>query len=91
MDSLLVGDTKPRFRKDAGIEREDWSAPNISLLQPCALSRSGEAFGELVLWLSCMGQRGGPIAAPEGREKRARLGLTITAWFANHGTDEEIY
>ena len=26
LDSLVVGDTKPRFRKDAGIEREDWSA-----------------------------------------------------------------
>jgi hypothetical protein len=43
LDSLMVGDTKPRFRTDAGIEREDWSAPNISLAQPCASSRSGEA------------------------------------------------
>jgi hypothetical protein len=43
LGSLVVGETKPRFRRDAEIEREDWSAPNILPVQSCALSRSGEA------------------------------------------------
>jgi hypothetical protein len=85
LGSLLVGETKLRFRKDAEIEREDWSARNISpgaALCVVAIRRSLSAswcFGS-VAWAAR-----GPITAPEGREKRARLGLTITAWFDNHG------